>query len=264
MQDNKKVCSSCSTANGNEFTYCKNCGNLLFSHPQEEVNTEPREFVPPQSQQNAFYENDDVGAKTMSVFVGKNADTYLSRFTTMKILQKKTSWHWPVFILGVLLGPVGIAIWFFYRKMNKLGILSLILGFLLNLCDLWASFVYPMTQVINTLGTEIFELDKLNEFILWEFGKTFFENTHPLSLAVYLVNILTIILASCFAFKLYEKFAIKRIKILCKTESPQYPLEYYLNRKGGTRVLWAVLGPVIYYSVYSVIFLISTMIPFVI
>ena len=262
MQDNNKVCSNCSTVNGNEFTYCKNCGCLLFSSPQEEINTEPREFIPPQNQQNAFYENDGVGVKTMSVFVGKNADTYLSRFTTMKILQKKTSWHWPVFLWGILLGPVGIAIWFFYRKMNKLGILSLALGFLLSVCDLWASFIYPATQVLNTYGTEFFKFDKLNELMLLEVVNTFFSSTHPLSLAVYIINLSVIILASCFAFKLYENFAINRIKILSETESTLYPFEYHLNRNGGTKVLWAVLAPVIYYSVYSVVFLASTIIPF--
>ena len=244
---NKKTCSNCGTVNSADFSYCKNCGTPLYWQEQT-FGQSQLEFAQPQKHQNAFYENNGVDAKTMEIFVGKNADTYLSKFTTMKIMNKKVSWHWPVFVLGVLLGPVGIAFWAFYRKMYKLAFLFLAIGFLLTACDVWASFFYPLGVVIRQYGNEIFTPDALNEFLIVEIAQKFVQSTHFLSSIVYLLNWATILLASMFAFRIYEKFAIKHIKSIKVLSHDEFPVEHYIKCKGGTSTLAAVLSPIIYYS----------------
>lgn len=246
-EQNTKICSKCSTVNSADFTYCKNCGTQLYSQ-QVDTNYEPQAYIPPQYKQNPFYEKDGVDAKTMSAFVDKNADTYLSKFITMKINNKRISWHWPVFVLGILLGPVGIAFWFFYRKMYKQAFLFLILGTLLSFGNLWASFIHPFNAVIQAYGTEVFMSDAaISDALVLQIGQTFMQSVHPLNSVISIINTAIIILAPMFAFSIYEKFALKRIKAIKTRFEFDGSLSFYISKAGGTSTLAAVLAPIIYY-----------------
>ncbi|MBR4072481.1 MAG: hypothetical protein IKK24_00945 [Clostridia bacterium] len=68
----------------------------------------------------------------VAVFVGKKADKYMPVFSKMEITASKTGWHWPVAILGFLLGPLGAALWFFYRKMYKYALILAAIGAVLT------------------------------------------------------------------------------------------------------------------------------------
>lgn len=246
-EQNTKICSNCSTINSADFTYCKNCGTQLYSS-QPETAYEPQAYIPPQYRQNAFYENDGVDAQTMSSFVGKNADTYLSKFTTMKLSNKRVSWHWPVFVLGFLLGPVGMAFWFFYRKMYKTAFLLLAIGTVLTFGDLWTSFVHPLNKVIEEFGTQIFaENAVLSDATLTKIGLTFMSSTHPLNILFSIASIAVTILFPMFAFSMYEKFALKRINSLRLPFEDKGTRQFYIAKTGGTKTLAAVLSPILYY-----------------
>ncbi len=248
-EQNTKICSNCSTVNSADFTYCKNCGTQLYSQ-QENTIYEPSAYNPPQYRQNVFYEKDGVDAKTMSDFIGKNADTYLSKFTAMKINNRRASWHWPVFVLGFLLGPVGIAFWFFYRKMYKQAFLFLALGTLLCFSELWASFIHPLNAVIQAYGTEIFLPDaSINDTLILQIGQTFMQNIHPLNSVISLINTAIIILTPIFVISMYEKFAIKRIKTINTQFGFDESARFYTLKAGGTSTLAAVLAPIVYYIV---------------
>ena len=246
-EQNTKICSNCSTVNSADFTYCKNCGTQLYSQ-QASTNYEPSAYIPPQYRHNSFYEKDGVDAKTMSDFVGKNADTYLSKFITMKLNNKRISWHWPVFVLGFLLGPVGIAFWFFYRKMYKQAFMFLILGTLLSFGKTWASFIHPFNTVIEAFGIETLMSDAdITDSMLLQIGQTFTESVHPLNSVISIISMAAIILTPMFAFSMYEKFALKRIKTLNTRFELDSALSFYISKAGGTSTLAAVLAPIIYY-----------------
>lgn len=259
-EQNTKICSHCSTVNSADFTYCKNCGTELYSQaPADQY--EPQSYLPPQYRHNAFYEKDGVDAKTMSTFVGKNDDIYLSKFVTMKLNNKKISWHWPVFILGAVLGPVGMAFWFFYRKMYKAAFLLLAIGTLLGFADLWTAFIHPLNTIIKEYGVEMFiGSAELSEATLARVGETFLNATHPLNTLVSALSAAVLLLLPMFTFNIYEKFALKRIKRMQALFEDQTACNHFIKSSGGTSTLAVVLSAIIYYVVMFIVYCVLTFI----
>ncbi len=69
---------------------------------------------------NTYVENiDGIPYGEVASFVGKKADKYMPVFSKMEITSSKIGWHWPAAVLGFFFGPLGAALWFFYRKMYK-------------------------------------------------------------------------------------------------------------------------------------------------
>lgn len=163
MENKKIICSECNTLNEEKYNYCKNCGNKLIkpnaspeidaltSYPKsaEETTGEPLKAQPPQYsystdtyQQNSFnntqstfaYGNtyveniDGIPYSEVVAFVGKKADKYMPAFSKMEITSSKTNWHWPCALLGFFLGPLGAALWYFYRKMYKHAVIFAAIG----------------------------------------------------------------------------------------------------------------------------------------
>ena len=76
----------------------------------------------------------------------------MPKFIKMEISHSKTSWCWPAAILGFILGPIGAALWFLYRKMYKIGILLLAAGTVLTFT------VAALTYNTNSAGlSNVFE-----------------------------------------------------------------------------------------------------------
>jgi len=55
----------------------------------------------------------------VAVFVGKKAHKYMPVFSKMEITSSNINWHWPAAVLGFIFGPLGAALWYFFRKMYK-------------------------------------------------------------------------------------------------------------------------------------------------
>ena len=140
---NKNICSSCGTENEPEYKYCKNCGNEIIeaqTPPETEFKAEPQ--AKPVNQQqtysktpNGFILDNISGVPTeeVALFVGKKAYKLLPKFSKMEFTGSKISWCWPVAVLGYLFGPLGAAIWFFYRKMYKPALLLSLIGAVLTI-----------------------------------------------------------------------------------------------------------------------------------
>ena len=159
---NKNFCTNCSTENENEYVYCKNCGAQL--KPDKETtpvgnqnpvytNSTP---IPPQNgyQYGQGYPNvdfDGVSTEEMNFYIGKNANKIFSKFMKMQITRSKISWCWPVAVLGFLMGPLGAAFWFFYRKMYKHATIFTLIGAVLTLI---VSFFTPTVSEEMTIALE--------------------------------------------------------------------------------------------------------------
>ncbi|MBR4911049.1 MAG: hypothetical protein IKZ47_07010 [Clostridia bacterium] len=56
---------------------------------------------------------------TVAGFVDKNRNRIIPELLRMEQKGSKISWCWSPFLLGLLFGPLGVMIWFLYRKMYK-------------------------------------------------------------------------------------------------------------------------------------------------
>lgn len=113
MQNN--ICPECKTENEPGYKYCKNCGAVIFpSQPPQQNDT-----VNYTGAQNSGIFIDGNPIDKVYTFVGKNAQKIVPKFIKINETGTKTEWCWPPFIWGFFLGPLGVAIWFLYRKMYK-------------------------------------------------------------------------------------------------------------------------------------------------
>ena len=161
--DNKIFCSECGTENEGKYEYCKNCGTKL-EKLTEQVDVDPLTGYPPKTEQqnnsetktyeapnysgyqqnandsqqynqanyvygNTYVENiDGIPYSEVASFVGKKATHYMPVFSKMEITGSKTAWHWPTALLSFFIGPLGTALWFFYRKMYKIAAVLVAIG----------------------------------------------------------------------------------------------------------------------------------------
>ncbi len=145
----KNICELCKTENEPEYKYCKNCGNELVHTEAAETKSTVNESeagsftphvnntAPPQPNYIGQAKNpqfftvdnfDGVSAEEMAIFVGKNGHKILPKLSKMQLTGSKASWNWPAAILGYIFGPMGSALWFFYRKMYKPAVLLAVIG----------------------------------------------------------------------------------------------------------------------------------------
>ena len=181
---NKNICSSCGTENEPEYKYCKNCGNEIIeaqTPPETEFKAEPQ--AEPVNQQqtysktpNGFILDNISGVPTeeVALFVGKKAYKLLPKFSKMEFTGSKISWCWPVAVLGYLFGPLGAAIWFFYRKMYKLGAIFMALSLLLTV---GFNLLPPVQTLYNDMAewTEKYSVEDADEFTEEEIAQAYKE-----------------------------------------------------------------------------------------
>lgn len=115
--NNLKICNLCGVANEPDYNFCKSCGSPLNQ------NTAPIGNAP-------VFNNQINGVATAEVhdYVGKNSDGFIPKFFRFAA-GVKASWNWPAFVLGIF----GINfVWFFYRKMYKIGVWLLVASLLIT------------------------------------------------------------------------------------------------------------------------------------
>ena len=92
---------------------------------------------------------DGIPQEELALFIGKKSAVIMPKFIKMEITNSKVSWCWPAAVLGFLFGPMGAALWFFYRKMYKTGALLAAVGALVNI--IVAALTFNSTSVDYTL-----------------------------------------------------------------------------------------------------------------
>ena len=102
MSENNIICPNCNTPNDADYSFCANCGAALKTPAEQDINGIP---VP-----------------EVADYVGKNSEKYIPKFKKFARFGK-AGWNWPVFLFSYLLNIPFV--WFFYRKMYKVGAIVL-------------------------------------------------------------------------------------------------------------------------------------------
>ena len=236
----KKICLKCSTENEGNYVFCKYCGAMLpvvdrqNNYPPEDE-TIRKEVAEP--------EIEGVSLGDMNRYVGKRPHKFIPKFLRMQASGQNTSFCAPVFILGLFFGFFGTSVWFFWRKMSKLGWLFVGLGLFLAGLDIAVNYGVYNAYIDGFFGLfgDILRNpqkyadpstvnDAANSLIL-----AFEEGFNPVVSLIsrYVGNLSVPSVASLFAIYLYKKKAVSDIKKI-KGSTEDIALEQQLiASKGG-------------------------------
>ena len=254
---NKNICAECGTENEEIYEYCKNCGAPVKSQESSpQTNTSPdttQEKTVPNSEQshnqeytnNNFYSIDSIDGipkEEITLYIGSKANDILPKFNKMELSGSKISWCWPAAIFGFLLGPLGSALWFFYRKMYKPALILSAIGAVITLVTSLLTIgdtSITIDAFINAFSSGDFE-QALNSLESADIGATI-----PAIIANLINEIASTvsgILCGLFGFYVYKKHCVNKILTYRSVQiNPNY---YYLGLPaiGGVSGGMLVLG----------------------
>lgn len=254
---NNNICEVCQTENEPQYKYCKNCGHLLNAGENSNYqNTNSNQGQTPFSSEMHLNDFDGVSAEEMAIFVGKNSNKILPKFEKMQITNGKTSWCWPAAILGFILGPLGSALWFFYRKMYKVAMIFVAIGAVVTL--LTGTLAYVGGQTVSQSAVEFFlqgDIDKAFNEIM-----SSGENISTTQKMLYNFGVLiddtacvaSGILAGLFGMYFYKKFCTAKITQY-RVSSPDTAFyKMGLSYTGGTSGGMLAVGIIIMFAVQNI------------
>ena len=151
--NNNRRCPNCGAPNDGFFEYCYKCGtplNLRSPYGQH--------YAPYNG--SGQYEPATIAGQPIEdvkSFVGQTEGgiKLTRKLIDIEVSRSHTHWCWPVFLFS-LLGPMFTAIWFFYRKMYKTGVLVALAGLMLFGADTLINFEYNLAlaqEMENLLGS---------------------------------------------------------------------------------------------------------------
>lgn len=236
----KKICLKCSTENEGNYVFCKYCGAMLpvadklYSYPLEEEQ-EFKEVEEP--------DIDGISLNEMNTYIGSRPHRFIPKFLRMQTTGQTTSFCLPVLLFGMFFGFFGTAVWFFWRKMSKLGWLFVGIGLFLAAADIIINYD-ALTAYFDGLFS-IFEnimqnpqkysdrtliSNAFNTLLL-----SFEENLNPIIslISQYIGRYMVPAVTSVFAMWIYKNKAvsdIKRIKNTCDDVALRRQL---IAKKGG-------------------------------
>ncbi len=261
----KNYCPNCSTENESDYAYCKNCGAQL-KFETEETKSPKTEYSQPNPQNNLNFDGngfnpkngydsidyDGISAGEMSDYIGKNSHNIMPKLAKMQITKSKVSWCWPVAILSFLLGPLGAAIWFFYRKMYKPAAILTALGAVL-------------TIVIN-LFSPSFSAETMEAFedaLLTSDIQSFITAFGSIPSSELVINyiftliedaayILTGVICGIYSYHWYKEQCISKIYEYRQMQTDIRYYHYGLTSIGGVSGGMLALGIIIYCSINTI------------
>ncbi len=204
-------CKDCGTENEPEYKYCKNCGGKLYDE-NEEANTESSSNATYVSPEKIIVDTiDGVPSEEMSIFIGKKASDIMPKFSKMAITNSKISWCWPAALLGIFLGPIGSALWFFYRKMYKPAVILTVIGGLFTIIN--GILTFNTTSSAFNLFAEAFANGKFDEAINSlanaDLSSTVFD---MLASAISdISSFLSFLLCGLFGYNIYKNHCVSKI-----------------------------------------------------
>ena len=243
------ICHECGAENEPQYIYCKNCGASLRSDTAQKNadrgNTQSSVFgsnygdMHNQSQILNTVEN--IPIEDIAIFTGKKSGDILPKFTKMELTGSKVSWCWPVAILSFFFGPLGAAIWFFYRKMYKEAAIFTAIGIITSTAiGLLAGLSSDMGFIWQNAGEGLYGdfYNSMREIL----GSELSVRQLAANAVETAVNIITMIVTGLFGFYFYKKHTVKSIN---RYQNMPIDPQYYrmgLYSIGGTSSGMAVLG----------------------
>ena len=251
MQNN--ICPVCKTENEPEYQYCKNCGKALYES-QKAANTTSggaASALNPEPQP-AINSSDSVDGNSIDqvvTFVGKNHERIVPKFIKIEKTGSKTDWCWPPFVLGILLGPIGTAMWFLYRKMYSAAAIFGAIGIAADYCmqaidhffGSGTSTFNSLEKYINGFSVGMFDYDGFMQALTNKNTViAFFANS-----ASNAIGIACAVLSGIFGIYLYKRHAAKTISKIKSVVTDTGYLKIAIASKGGRSVGAVIVGALI-------------------
>ncbi len=256
-----KICDYCKTENEPQYKYCKNCGRNLNAAEETPNNTAPKteplhnESFSKDLNQPSAQIYGGVSVQEMVLFIGPKAENILPKFTKMEVTGSKISWNWPAAILGFIFGPIGSALWFFYRKMKKPAIILAIIGAVINIAtgimllysgnveNVLADFILSDYNDLTELLKSFSEKISVSQFILYEAAATINN----------FASILSGILSGIYGYYIYKKHCIKTITEYRNSNTNGNFYGFGLSTLGGRSTGLLAIGILIMFTASSVV-----------
>ncbi len=290
-----RICPECRTSNELEYAYCKNCGCKLIEDTaangtKAQQGTDAPKTQPvmdnfagrrpndaaqgsapvyqsaPQNSGNQTIDFDsvnDIPREEMAAFIGAKSREIYPKFCKMQLTQSKLGWCWPPALLGFGFGPLGAAIWFFYRKMYKIALILVAIGIITGGT---AAFLNRDSFLLdnNKIETIIEENINENNFdfsgLIGDLSNNIGTESYIASAFTDVVDIATGIIVGIFSLYWYREFATRSIY---KYRSCGIDPRYYsmgLSAIGGTSGGMVALGIAVLYIAQTLFDLIPNLI----
>ncbi len=262
-----KICVRCKTENNPDYKYCKTCGAELPC-----VDKKPVWQYDGEAQSNAeenFQSSNEISTYEMNVFVGENSNVIVPKLVALGREDKKVSFCLPVLLLGLFLGPVGVAAYFLYRKMIKPAVLILVVAFGVAFVSLMVNFGAIreasvdyrelVSEAVSANGafseaeferrtSEIVEEAEKNSIVIFDYINN------------YILRVALPIIMALFADYIYKEHAISKISAIKAEGLPKTEYFLTLHRRGGTSGGAVALGITIYLAAAFVMVLVPVII----
>ncbi len=276
-----RFCSHCGTKADSDHLFCAVCGAKLAdavantdaaqsSEAQPAVNTGIGVEQETYKDQGPFVPDniERVPEAEIKDYVGKNNQGFYQKFVKFS-MGGKANWNWPVFILTLIGLPF---VWFFYRKMYKVGAVVLaawlaltigsgaVMGGILNSISAPIDdMVQETVAIAKDLGmydseyvddSVMSEYEYRTEAIIEEYMEDVLEIAESgevsglgfLSQLISYIELAMLIVLPMFADFLYYKKAMKDLHTL---NANGFPNALEVKAKGGTSVGLAVLTVIV-------------------
>ncbi len=224
-----KICENCNKENPKEAKMCEECGfpfnlNINFDFSEKTNNkakTNPHEKSNTNFPQGNIFsfmidkfggvdkdeKFDDITTEELADYVGNSTRYYIPEFKRIKDINR-SRFNFSAFIFS--------SYWFFYRKQYKWGILAAMLLTLFSLYDIICNLAYIINPSYQVTKTGII-----------------------ISYVCYFLYIISKIIISIFANKLYYRHCLKKIKKIKLSSSTVDEYKTNLKTKGNVSLIAA-------------------------
>lgn len=259
--ENKIFCSRCGCENSSEYKFCVGCGAELIKpaeRPAEPCSANAgSSFSEEQGEQfakieAASFEPEVIGNMPIAAaedFVGKNIDAYIPKFIKFHKTGSNSSWNWAAALWTFFGMPF---VWFFYRKMYKIGAILLAVCLVISVVSLLSALpvIQAITEAIPPYLEQIMSdpSAELPEEVIMEIlsGKELvplIATADTVSNIVSFIELCIFVFVSIGANKLYMNHMLKVFNKAAE-KSPEGVTSSELKRLGGTSTGAAVCSGV--------------------
>lgn len=203
---------------------------------------------------------DGIPAGEIGVFIGKKTDSILPKFRKMELTGSKISWCWPTAVLSFFFGPIGAALWFFYRKMYKAAVIFMAIGIIFSgIGSTVTALTYDPT-VQDRMGSLLEDYytsppstgEELSLFL--EEYIAVIEGLYPAgALIEQLASTACLIITGLFSYYWYKNHAVKKIIEYRRRGNDMRYYQFGLMSVGGTSGGMLTVGIIIMIAAENII-----------
>lgn len=232
-----KFCAVCGAENKEHFTYCKQCGAFL-----PVVEKMPRAEAPSYEKKHTF---GDITYAEYSRYIKSGADGILFEFEKLD-KGSRFAFSLPALFLGLVFGFYGLAAWFFYRNLKKIGFILLMIGAFFTLADALVNYSLVRSLVDGLSGVFLYggfdssrALQQLIN-VIYSYSVSFvgiFKH----------IGFFASFFVSAVCLKIYKKSSaleITKAKEYCAATGA--PFDFVVKQIGGTNVALAAIPFIVY------------------